>query len=60
MAAIVIAVLQSLVTDYTKRWALVLGLLYAAVAILAPQGVPARVGREWERWRGRSGDRGRR
>jgi branched-chain amino acid transport system permease protein len=59
VAAIVIAVLQSLVTDYTRRWALALGLLYVVVALVAPQGVPNRLRRETERWRGRADDRAR-
>ncbi len=57
VAAAAVAVLQSLVTDYTKRWALVLGLLYATVAIVAPKGVPARIRREIERRRERPADR---
>lgn len=57
VAAVVIAVLQSVVTDYTKRWALVLGLLYMVVAIMAPKGVPARLRDEAGRRRGRPDDR---
>ncbi len=57
VAAVVIAVLQSLVTDYTKRWALVLGLLYMVVAIVAPKGVLARLRHEAGRRRGRPDDR---
>lgn len=39
--ALGIVVLQSLVSDYTRRWLLVLGVLYVGVALVAPRGIPA-------------------
>jgi branched-chain amino acid transport system permease protein len=39
--ALGLAILQSLVSDYTRRWLLILGVLYLGVALLAPRGLPA-------------------
>ena len=41
----VITLLQNTVSQYTERWQMVLGVLFVATMILAPEGIIGKIGR---------------
>jgi branched-chain amino acid transport system permease protein len=49
LGAAVIVLLKNLVSVYTQRWLLILGVVYIATIRFAPDGIVG-AAREWGRW----------